>query len=102
MSSSYDHSSQNFSLERISKLVSDLEQELDTAPADSPRVQALKDELVVLKRTLASPEDDVAAGMHKQLHSTHGRLDDLVASVEGEVLKDTPYLTELGRILGMI
>lgn len=89
-----------FSLERIAKLVSDLEQELAAAPSDSPRVQALRAELDVLKRTLSG--DTGPDSLHQQLHGTHGKLDDLVASVEGEVLKDTPYLTELGRILGLI
>ena len=89
-----------FSLERIAKLVSDLEQELAAAPSDSPRVQALKAELAVLKRTLGGHA--ASDNLHQQLHGTHGKLDDLVASVEGEVLKDTPYLTELGRILGLV
>lgn len=89
------------SLERIARLVSDLEQELSTAPPDSPRVMALKEELALLKRTLSASEGE-AEQLRRRLHGTHGKLDDLVASVEGEVLRDTPYLTELGRILGLI
>ena len=94
-----------FSLERISRLVSELEQELASAPSGSARVQALKDELVILKRTLAATDDQAAPQaehLRHQLHGAHGKLDELVASVEGEVLKDTPYLTELGRILGLV
>ena len=90
-----------FSLERISRLVFDLEQELASAPSDSPRVQAMREELAMLKRTL-SGTDAQADRLRQQLHGTHGKLDGLVASVEGEVLKDTPYLTELGRILGLV
>ena len=89
------------SLERISRLISDLEQELSLAAADSPRVMALKEELALLKRTL-SASDSEAEQLRRQLQGTHGKLGDLVASVEGEVLKDTPYLTELGRILGLV
>ncbi len=89
------------SLERISRLVSDLEQELSTAPAGSPRVMALKDELALLRHTL-SASDSEAEQLRRQLQGTHGKLGDLVASVEGEVLRDTPYLTELGRILGLV
>ena len=90
-----------FSLERIRKLVADLEQELDAAPADSPKVTELRSEIDMLKDTLASP-DGASPGLEQQLHGVRSKLDDLVASVEGEVLKDTPYLTELGRILGLI
>lgn len=91
----------SFSLDRIRHLVSDLEQELAAAPEDSPRVQALKTELEALRQVLdenetASPE------VAEQLKGTHGVLDDLMASVEGEILRDTPYLAEMGRILGLV
>ncbi len=89
------------SLERISLLVSDLEQELSTAPTDSPRVMALREELALLKRTLLA-SDGEAEQLRRQLKGTHGKLDDLLASVEGEVLRGTPFLTELGRILGLV
>ncbi len=90
-----------FSLERIRKLVADLEQELAAAPSDSPKVDELRAELAVLKGTLDSPEG-ASPGLEQQLHGVRSKLDDVVASVEGEVLKDTPYLTELGRILGLV
>lgn len=93
----------SFSLDRIAQLVSDLEQELAAAPANSHRVIALREKLATLKRMLA--EDDTALqteDLRQQLHGTHGKLDDLLASVEGEIIRDTPYLTELGRILGLV
>ncbi len=90
-----------FSLDRIQKLVADLEQELDAAPPGSPKVAELRNELDLLKQTLASP-NEASPVLHQQLHGVHSKLDDVVASVEGEVLKDTPYLTELGRILGLV
>lgn len=90
-----------FSLDRIRHLVSDLEQELAAAPEDSPRVQALKTELQVLRQRL--DDSDIALpGVGQQLKDTHGVLDDLMASVEGEILRDTPYLAEMGRILGLV
>ena len=101
MSEQRPSSADTASLERISTLVSDLEQELSTAPSDSPRVMALRDELVLLRRTL-SASDGEAELLRRRLHGTHGKLDDLLASVEGEVLRDTPYLAELGRILGLV
>jgi hypothetical protein len=90
-----------FSLERIRQLVADLEQELSAAPPDSPKVAELRAELDLLKDTLAGP-DRSSSALEQQLHGVRGKLDDVVASVEGEVLKDTPYLAELGRILGLV
>lgn len=91
----------SFSLDRIRHLVSDLEQELAGAPDESPRVQALKTELEALKKVLA--ENDAASPeVTQQLKGAHGVLDDLMASVEGEILRDTPYLAEMGRILGLV
>ena len=92
---------EEFSLERIAHLVSDLEQELSGAPAGSPKVAALRAEIAALKETLASPDQDPPK-LKARLQDTHRNLDDLVASVEGEVLRDTRYLTELGRILGLV
>lgn len=91
----------SFSLNRIRQLVSDLEQELAAAPADSPRVQALKIELEALKHALAE-NDTTSPEVAKQLKGTHSVLDDLMANVEGEILRDTPYLAEMGRILGLM
>lgn len=90
-----------FSLERIARLVSDLEQELAAAPPGSPKVDALRAEIGELKRTLASP-DSATPEITEQLHGVRGKLHDVVASVEGEALKDTPYLVEIGRILGLV
>ena len=92
---------EEFSLERIARLVSDLEQELSRAPADSPKLAALRAEITALKQTLADG-DHASPELQSRLRGTHRNLDDLVASVEGEVLRDTRYLTELGRILGLV
>jgi capsule polysaccharide export protein KpsE/RkpR len=101
MSHSSHGSSPAFSLERVSILVSDLEQELALAPSDSPKLAALKAEIDSLKQTLAKPDQPVD-GLHQHLKGTHSRLEEWIATVEGEALKDTPYLTEMARILGMI
>lgn len=90
----------DFSLERISRLVSDLEQELAKAPSGSQRLNGLRDEIDALKQTLASTEHSDKTV--EQLHGIRKSLSEFTATVEGEVLKDTPYLTELGRILGFI
>ena len=89
------------SLERVSALVSDLEQELSLVSIDSLKLKALKDEITTLKSTLQAV-DMPSEGWQHQLKSTHSRLDDFIASIEGEALKDTPYLTEMARILGLV
>ncbi len=91
----------DFSLERISRLVFDLEQELALAPSSAPGLDALREEIANLKRALASPVDEYHQ-LEEQLHGMRGKLSDFAASVEGEVLKDTPFIAELGRILGLI
>jgi DNA-binding transcriptional MerR regulator len=90
----------DFSLERISRLVSDLEQELAKAPPGSPRLDALREEIEELKHTLSN--NGQTDKTIEQLHGMRKSLSEFAASVEGEVMKDTPYLTELGRILGFI
>jgi hypothetical protein len=90
-----------FSLERISRLVTELEQELANAPSDMPKVGELREEIASLKGALASRRDD-EGWIRERLHAVRGTLRNVTAEVEGEVLKDTPYLTEIGRILGMV
>lgn len=89
------------SLERIQNLLSDLEQELASLPDTSSRVQALKAEIEALRQTLSISASD-SPQIARQLQGTHSALDDLVASIEGEILRDTPYVAELGRILGLM
>ena len=55
----------------------------------------------MLKRTLEAPEG-TSGDLAAQLGGIRSKLNDLLASVEGEALKDTPYLVELGRILGLV
>ncbi len=93
--------SSEFSLERIKQLLSDLEQELMAAPPGSAKLQALREEIVVFKQTLAQPEGG-PGDLSDQLQGVRSRLSDVLANVEHEALKDTPYLIELGRILGLI
>lgn len=92
---------QEFSLERINRLISDLEQELTNAPADNPKVRDLKDEIVTLKEMLASHEEE-EGWIKERLHAIHDGLQDMTAKAEWTVLKDSPYIAEIGRILGLV
>lgn len=90
-----------FSFERISRLVTALEQELANAPADLPNVKDLREEIETLKHVLASPENSDAK-VDERLHAIRDALRDMSAKVEGEVLKDSQYIAEIGRILGLV
>jgi hypothetical protein len=88
-----------WNLERINHLVSDLEQELARAP-DRDEVQRLRQEIEVLRTALnASAGRDVN---DDDLHSARSSFQRMSAAVENEVLKDSPYIAEIGRILGMV
>lgn len=89
-----------FSLERISRLVAALEQELAGAPPDLPNVKELREEIATLKHVLAAPDERDDAG--ERLHAIRHTLQNVSAKVEGEVLKDSPYIAEIGRILGLM
>lgn len=92
---------QGLDLERINRLISDLEQELANAPEDTPNLQDVKEEIETLKNVLKSPktkEGWIAEG----LHGIRASLQVMTARVEGEVLKDSPYIAEIGRILGLV
>lgn len=90
-----------FNLDRINRLISDLEQELANAPADTPHLQDLREEIETLKKVLQSPETR-HGWIEDGLHSIQTSLRNMTATVEGEVLKDSPYIAEIGRILGMV
>lgn len=85
------------SLERISRLIADLEQEV--ANADIPHAGELREEIATLKQLLANPGDQE---VRERLHTIRDTLQDMTAKVEGEVLRDTPYIAEIGRILGLV
>lgn len=90
-----------FSLERISHLVSELEQELAKTPPEIPNVHGLREEIEALKHVLASSEEPDER-IEERLHTIRHTLEDVTARVEGEVLKDSPYIAEIGRILGLV
>jgi len=92
---------QAFKLERVNSLVSALEQELASAPPDTPNVQALKQEVATLKQVLASGDNHEVL-VKEKLHSVRNSLQDMTARVESEVLQDSRYIAEIGRILGLM
>lgn len=94
-------SDQEFSLERIDRLIADLERELANAPENTPNLQDLRGEIDTLKHVLKSSREKQGS-IEEGLHSIRLRLQNMTATIEGEVLKDSPYIVEIGRILGMV
>jgi len=70
-------------------------------PSDTPHLENLRSELEALKAALAASGSRQAA-LGDRAHSLRTSLQNMTATVEGEVLKDSPYIAELGRILGMV
>lgn len=87
------------SLDRIRDLVADLEREL--ARADIPQAHDIRKEIDTLKQMLEAP-DRKEGWIQERLHAIRDGLQDMSARVEGEVLRDSPYIAEIGRILGLV
>ena len=92
---------ENFNLDRVRTLVAAMEQELAGAPADLPDVQALRQEIDTLKQLLARGDSEHGE-VKERLHTVRGALQDMTARVESEVLQDSRYIAEIGRILGLV
>jgi hypothetical protein len=89
-----------FNLERIHALVAELELELANAPPGAD-LQDVRDEIETLKNVLKSPK--VKEGwIRESLHSVRNGIEDMTQTVEGTVLKDSPSIAEIGRILGLM
>jgi hypothetical protein len=89
-----------FNLERIHALIAELEIELAKAPPGTD-LQNLRDEITTLKNVLNSPK--VKEGwIRESLHSVRNGIEEMAQTVEGTVLKDSPSIAEIGRILGLM
>ena len=83
-------------LARVNRLIADLEEEVAKAPADAPGMQDLRDEIETLKNVLGSPKakhDWIEDGLHS--------VRDAAQAVKGEVMRESVYIAEIGRILGL-
>jgi hypothetical protein len=87
-------------LERIDRLLSRLEADLRNTASDTPAAQDLKLEIASLRAMIGSAQAGNGAGSDKH-HSIRDSLHSMTGRLEGEVLKDAPYLAEIGRILGL-
>jgi hypothetical protein len=91
---------QEVNLEAAAKLIAALEQDLKKLSGDSGDIQRLRDEVETLKNVLNSPVRRphwVRDGLHSIREALRNAMDRAVA----EGLKDSQYIAEIGRILGM-
>ncbi|MBL8383186.1 MAG: hypothetical protein JNM90_08940 [Burkholderiales bacterium] len=83
-------------LARVQRLVADLEAEVARASPDEPGIDDLREEVLTLKSLIESPRPRhhwVADGLHAVREAAQ--------AVRGEVVRESVYLTEIGRILGL-
>ncbi len=81
-------------LDEVEKMVAQLERDLARLPGGSPQVEAIQVEVKALKRALAEPEPPHHKTVRQSLESLRARLDADAASV-------APYISWIGRILGL-
>lgn len=86
---------------RLKHILAELEEELAHIPADTFHAANLKHDFATLKHHLEAPEVE-ASVLRAHLGKTRNTAQKLMDSVEGEIFKDSPYVAELGRILGLI
>jgi hypothetical protein len=70
-------------------------------PPDSPGLDQARTELKALRDALDAREEKGGSSADSA-HPIRAALQRMTAAMEGEVLKDSPYIAELGRILGMV
>ncbi len=87
-------------LEEVKKLVAALEQDLARAESGSPDVQALKDEVEALRKVLNS-SDPRHGWVQEGLERIHERIDAAARTAKVDAFIAGPYITEIGRILGL-
>ena len=86
-----------FDHQRLLDMVGEFEQELQKLPAGSPDAQQLSQDIARLKEHLAAPQPHPGS-VRDSWHALRRAAD----SVENTVLKDSPYIAEMGRIIGLL
>jgi hypothetical protein len=87
-------------LEQVRKLVVALEGDLARSRPQGADVQKLLDELETIKHLLKAPSPK-PSWLRESLRSVRAILENAAGSVLGEVLKDAPYVAQIGRIIGL-
>ncbi|KAF1042905.1 MAG: hypothetical protein GAK35_02460 [Herbaspirillum frisingense] len=90
-------STPRFDHQRLLDMVGEFELELQKLPADSSEAEQLREDIGRLKEHLAAPQPHPGA-----VRDSWQSLRRAADSVENAVLKDSPYITEMGRIIGLL
>ena len=80
----------------VNRLVADLAAEVERAPADAPGIQALREEIETLRAVLNSPRT-----RHHWIDEGLHAVRDAAQVVRGELIRESVYVAEIGRILGL-
>jgi hypothetical protein len=83
-------------LNEVSKLVQDLERDLEKVKQGAGDVDALRSEVQALGLALKSPRPDDQS-IHRGLKNIHGVMDE----VKEDAFIAADYVTRIGRMLGM-
>lgn len=93
-------SSGDIDLKEAARLVGELERDLQKVSAGSEDIEKLRDEVEAL-RTLLGSSGSSEKGLRTSLHAVQQALQRAIETVEGEAIRDWPYIAEIGRILGL-
>lgn len=85
-----------FDLTRVNQLVADIEAELARAPVGSSELQDVRTEIETLKNVLKSPQAK-PHGIRDSLHAVRKAMQ----AIRDEVATDSPFVAEIGHILGL-
>lgn len=86
-----------FDHQRLLDMVGQFEAELQKLPAGSTEADQLREDIARLRHHLSQPQPHAG-----QVGDTWHSLRRAADSLENQVLKDSPYITEMGRIIGLI
>jgi len=87
-------------IEEVRKLVTALEKDLAKAESGSADVQALKDEVEALRKELNS-SDPGHGWVQEALERIHTRIDAAARTAKVDAFIAGPYISAIGRILGL-
>jgi phage gp16-like protein len=93
-------SASEIDLKEAARLVAELERDLQKLRAGSADLQTVRAEVEALRSVLHSTGGE-DRGLRAALHAVRQALERALETVEGEAIRDWPYIAEIGRMLGM-
>lgn len=88
-------------LNEVNKLIAQLEQDLSKVEGGSSDLKGLRAELEALKRAVASSEPPHHGPVRDALASLESSIDSTARTARADAIKAAPYVTWIGRILGL-